>query len=193
MEDATANQPPSLASLGKALALASGLAALVLILVVLPAERNIDPTGFGRAVGLTALSAPGSENAPLPESAPAAAPAPGTPSAQPVAAASRTDQVFVDVLPRKGIEYKFRIRAGEKLKYSWKCSQGELFYDFHGEPKGAPKDVFESYAVSTATGAKGTLTAPFEGTHGWYWKNTGDTPVRVTLDTSGAYEIVEMR
>ena len=49
---------PSRPSLVKALASASAIAAVLLVLVILPAERNIDITGFGRAIGLTALSAP---------------------------------------------------------------------------------------------------------------------------------------
>ena len=179
--------PPSLASLGKALMVASGLALLALFLVVLPAERSLDPTGFGRAVGLTALSAPPPPEAPPPAPAPSPAPSPSP------APAARSDQASIDIPAGKGLEYKFRIRAGEKLRYSWTCGPGELYYDFHGEPKGAPKDVFESYAAGTGTGAKGTLTTPFEGTHGWYWRNPGTAPVRVTLDTGGTYEIVGVR
>jgi len=25
---------------------------------------------------------------------------------------------------------------------------------------------------------KGSFTAPFDGSHGWYWENESDTPVR---------------
>ncbi len=184
MTNGAAADAPSLRALYKALAISTGIAVVLLVLVVLPAERNIDVTGFGRAIGLTVLSAPKVEVAPPP-------PPPSRDPAPP--GAGREDQAVVDLPPGKGLEYKFRIGAGEKLKYSWKCGPGELFYDFHGEPKGAAKDVFESYAAGNATGSQGTLTTPFEGTHGWYWKNSGTTSVRVTLDTGGRYEIVGVR
>lgn len=186
MNDAAAAvAAPSPASLWKALGISLGVAAVLLVLVVLPAERNIDPTGFGRAIGLTVLSAPAPEAAPKPP--------PEAPTSAPAPQAARTDQAVIDVPAGKGLEYKFRVRAGEKLKYAWDCGPGELLYDFHGEPKGAAKDVFESYAAGVASGAKGTLTPPFEGTHGWYWKNMGTTPARVTLDTTGTYEILGIR
>lgn len=173
---------PSTASLLKALAIAFAIAGVLLVLIVLPAERNIDVTGFGKAIGLTALSAPASEDE---EGASA--------KDSPARGIKAEDETVIEIAPGKGLEYKFYIGAGEKLKFTWSTDAGELFYDFHGEPKGAAKNVFESFAAGTAAGAKGTLTAPFEGTHGWYWKNRGTEPVKVTLATSGIYEVLGLR
>ncbi|MFT7485261.1 MAG: hypothetical protein ACI9F9_001108 [Candidatus Paceibacteria bacterium] len=182
MVDFTVPTQPSLASLVKAVAIAFVIAALLLVLVVLPAERNIDITGFGHAIGLTALSAPPTEAE--------AQPAPKDSTA---AGAKTEDRTDIEIPPNSGLEYKFYIVEGEPLKFDWSSDSGELFYDFHGEPKGAAKDVFESFAAGTASGAKGTLTTPFEGTHGWYWKNRGTEPVHVTLVTSGRYEVLGLR
>ena len=182
MVDINVPAQPSTASLVKALAIAFVIAAVLLVLVVLPAERNIDITGFGHAIGLTALSAPASDaegQAPAKESA--------------TVGTMTEDETVIEVPPGKGLEYKFYIHAGEKLKFTWSADIGELFYDFHGEPKGAANGVFESFAAGTASGAKGTLTAPFEGVHGWYWKNRGAEPVKVTLATSGVYEVLGLR
>ena len=99
----------------------------------------------------------------------------------------------MDVPAGKGLEYKFSIEAGAKFVYEWKSDGGELYYDFHGEPKGAPKDVFESYAAGDASGVSGTLTTPFEGVHGWYWKNRGIEPIQITLVTSGVYDVLGLR
>ncbi|MFT5289510.1 MAG: hypothetical protein ACI8QS_001516 [Planctomycetota bacterium] len=171
-----------MASLLKALAIAFVISGVLLILVVLPAERNIDITGFGHAVGLTALSAP---------------PAGGTeqlPAEDSTAVETKADeQIVIEVPPDSGLEYKFYVLAGEKLKFEWSTDTGELFYDFHGEPKGAAKNVFESFAAGTASGAKGTLTTPFEGTHGWYWRNKSTETIKVTLVTSGTYEVLGLR
>lgn len=178
MGDTSATNSPSLASLVKALTIAVAIAVVLLVLVVLPAERNIDITGFGRAIGLTVLSAP-----------------PAEPATQPIAPSvpKGEHKVVIDVPAGTGLEYKFRIRTGEKMEYAWRTGSGELLYDFHGEPAGAAKDVFESYASGKASSVKGTLTTPFEGTHGWYWKNMGKEPIQVTLVTTGAYEVLGVK
>ncbi len=184
----------TLAGLGKATALAVVLAALLLVFVVLPAEFNLDLTGFGGAVGLTRLSAPEDEAEVAP---PAAAQSPTEPVKAPVAEvvarAPRQDEVEVEVPAGKGVEYKFSMRAGERMKFSWTAGEDSLFFDFHGEPTGGPKDFFESYTVSTATQSRGTFTAPFDGVHGWYWKNRGAALARVKLTTSGSYEVLGLR
>ncbi|MBU5970399.1 hypothetical protein KQW05_30260, partial [Pseudomonas aeruginosa] len=33
--------------------------------------------------------------------------------------------------------------------------------------------------------ARGTFVAPFEGSHGWYWKNENDEPVTVEVAVTG--------
>ena len=180
MVESKVSAQPSTRSLLKALVIAFAIAGVLLVLVVLPAERNIDITGFGSAIGLTALSAPAAED----EASGNDSTAVGT---------QAEDETVIEISPGRGLEYKFYIGAGEKLKFTWSTDGGELFYDFHGEPKGAAKNVFESFAAGTAAGAKGTLTAPFEGTHGWYWKNKSAEPVKVTLSTSGIYEVLGLR
>ncbi len=172
---------PSHAGLIKATAIAAGLALLLLVFVVLPAEYQVDPTGFGGAIGLTRLSAPVEESVTGPE-------APGK-----AVTGQREDSVVVEVPPGRGIEYKFALRAGEKLTYEWKTGAGSLYFDFHGEPEGDTTGFFESYVVATANGTKGTLTAPFDGSHGWYWKNESSRPASVSLSTSGSYEILGLR
>ncbi|MCZ6836228.1 MAG: hypothetical protein O7G85_10675 [Planctomycetota bacterium] len=181
----------SIASLVKATAIALVLAIVLLLLVVLPAEYNIDPTGFGHAIGLTRLAAP---------------PPPGD-SDTPDASASddgaaeendgdREDRVEIEVPAGRGLEYKFALRTGERMKFEWSIDEDDeatLYYDFHGEPKGDTTGFFESYSISAANGAKGTFTAPFEGVHGWYFKNRTSSMIKVTLVTSGTYEVLGLR
>jgi hypothetical protein len=171
-ENAAASAPelplPTTANLAKATGIALAIATVLLVFVVLPAEYNVDPTGFGRAIGLTRLSDPEA----------AKTDSEGTAGA----GSSRKDAVEIEVLAGKSLEYKFSLQAGDKLKYSWKVepSGPALFFDFHGEPKGGKK-------------GRGTLTAPFDGIHGWYWKNKSEGPTKVTLATSGSYEVLGLR
>lgn len=85
-----------------------------------------------------------------------------------------------------GFEHKVTLSEGSQLTYEWNAT-GQLFYDFHGEPQGDPAD-FESYGKGTTEAASGNFTAPFEGTHGWYWENRAGEPVEITLTTRGDYE-----
>ena len=62
-------------------------------------------------------------------------------------------------------------------------------YESHAEPDGAPRGYAQSYEKSTGTGKAGTLTAPFSGIHGWYWENTTDQPITVTLTSAGYYNL----
>ncbi len=182
-ETSTTPEPPlpSRAGLAKATAIAAVAATILLLLVVLPAEYGIDPTGLGGAIGLTRLAgAPADES---PEGAPANAPAGG----------ARDDVALVDVPAGGGVEYKYFLQAGETMEYEWSVDEGRLFYDFHGEPEGDDTGAFVSHSVSTAKGARGSFTAPFAGTHGWYWKNTGTKPASVTLVASGSFAVVGLK
>ena len=63
-------------------------------------------------------------------------------------------------------------------------------YELHAEPDGAPQGYAESFEKKDArAAASGTLTAPFAGIHGWYWENTGDREVTVTLSAAGFYNM----
>ncbi len=57
----------------------------------------------------------------------------------------------------------------------------------HGEQPNAG-EVFTSYwKDKNQTSANGTFVAPFDGTHGWYWRNRGDKPVTIKVKVSGFY------
>ena len=51
-------QAPSGQRVGRSVVIALVVAAIVLVVAVLPAEYGIDPTGIGRALGLLELNAP---------------------------------------------------------------------------------------------------------------------------------------
>jgi hypothetical protein len=174
-----------MASLAKATGIALATAIVLLVLVVLPAEYGLDPTGFGGAIGLTGLTTFATEAT--------AEDAITEAVAQMDAPEAREDHVVIEVAPGEGVEYKFSLRTGEKMKYEWEVDQGDLYFDFHGEPSGREDGFFESYTVSTAKETRGTLTAPFDGVHGWYWKNKGTELAKVTLVTSGPYEVLGLR
>ncbi len=165
----------------RATILAAVLAIVVLISVVLPAEYGIDPTGVGAVIGLTSLAG---EDV--------------TTDSEELATSSQEesyqeDSVNISVPAGAGLEYKFHLVKGEAMRYEWSSNVGELYFDFHGEPAGDTTGFFESYTVGTADTMRGTFTASFDGSHGWYWQNKSQTPVVVALNTQGTYVIIGIK
>ena len=167
----------NVSTLGKASLSAVLLAAILLVSVVLPAEYNIDPLGMGKTLGLTALASP-------PAVAPIMLPSDGE---------NRKDNVTLTIPAGGELEYKLAITQYGKLSYQWQAKEGELSFDFHGEPQGDTTGYFESYALSVGKEISGSLIAPFTGSHGWYWKNNGDKPVTVQLTIAGVYNIIGVK
>jgi len=195
MTDSLPTQP----QLFKATAAALLAAGAILITAVLPAEYGIDPTGIGKALGLTRLSAAGGKPAvDLPaassamplrnpvESAPVIQPAEGgvAKSAVPF----RSDEMQLTLEPFEGAEIKATMRKGEQFVFAWTIQGGKVNVDMHGERPDAG-DEFTSYWKDTQqASAQGTFVAPFSGSHGWYWQNRGEQPVTVKVRVSGFYE-----
>lgn len=191
---------PSIRQLLIATGMAATIAVIVLLTAVLPAEYGIDPTGIGKALRLTTLNAPKAEapsaNAPVavavaPQPAPITLPA--VAQTQPVTVTTsapplRSDEMILTLQPSEGVEVKATMRKGEQFVFTWTVEGGKVNFDMHGEPPGKD-DKFTSYwKAMQQTEAQGSFIAPFDGTHGWYWRNRGDQPVTVKLKVSGFYE-----
>lgn len=169
----------NLTTLIKASVAAVIIAAVALLTVILPAEYNIDPTGIGQRLGLTVL-AQSAETSPVdPESLPK-----NTASQQ---------VIEITVPANKGIEYKLQMEQYDKVTYEWMTNSNSLYFDLHGEPEGDSTGYFESYAIATLDTMKGSFTAPFNGSHGWYWKNTSNKPVAIQLILSGQFQIIGIK
>lgn len=181
-------------SLAKATIGAGVAAAAILTLFVLPAEWGIDPTGVGKALGLTRMA--GGAEADETDSPEVAAAPVATALAVPgqtklnieARAALRADEKTLTLPPHSGVEVKAHMAQGDHLVFEW-TSTGPIRMDMHGEPKGGKDGEFTSYwKQKDMSEAKGSFTAPFEGTHGWYWRNGGETPVTIKLKTTGFYK-----
>ncbi|MDX8376401.1 MAG: HupE/UreJ family protein [Mariprofundales bacterium] len=101
------------------------------------------------------------------------------------------DTIKVAIPARGDIEYKIMIVKNEKIQYRWKSDKAELFYDFHGDPKGGTPDSFQSYQKGTTIESSGVFIAPFDGKHGWYWQNKNNFPVELILEIKGIYTLIQ--
>jgi hypothetical protein len=183
--DTPAPPPHSGRALVKATLIALVVAVIVLVTAVLPAEFGIDPLGVGRATGLTDLfAAGGAEDAP-------STPATVTPGlAGPVFPRPydwRLDTREFTIPPGVGMEFKYELDRSATMLYSWKAT-GFVDYDFHTEPEGKPSSASDSFDKGQASQKRGAYTAPYDGIHGWYWENTSNREITVTLQTAGFYD-----
>jgi len=103
------------------------------------------------------------------------------------------DSISVTIPARGDKEYKLHMAKEATFDYAWETDGSELFFDFHGEPTGDTTGYFKSFEKSTASQSKGSLTTTFDGTHGWYWKNTTKLPVTITLKIKGDYQRLDTK
>ncbi len=162
------------------------VAGLALVVGVLPAEFGVDPTGIGRRLGLLELSAVKQQVAAIEGARGAAS---GGQTVVPSERSFQRETVEFALKPHEFVEYKYRLDSGQSLLYSWNAT-GAVNLEFHAEPDGAPKGYAQTYEKRSAvTSASGTLVAPFAGIHGWFWENTTDAPITVTLSSAGFYTV----
>jgi hypothetical protein len=150
--------------------------------------------GMRRLAPLVALAQgprPISVAPPLPAvpAPPAAATSPQAAVAPAPRAAARSDEAQITLRPDQGLEVKLRMRRGAQARYAWSVSGGNVNFDTHGEPPNAARGFYHGYGTGRgATADQGTLTAAFDGTHGWFFRNRSGRTVTVTLRTQGEYE-----
>ena len=189
---------------------------IVLVTAVLPAEYNIDPLGTGELLGFNKLYVNDAREAvevsvkespvknlifkPLHIKKLGSSPAVPKPieanNPPPTKqSTSKTDSIDVLIPAGKGVEFKFKALKHASIKYDWSTSHKDIvFIDFHGEVKTEKKSksvFFESYTLAYANNMAGTFTAPFEGKHGWYFKNENAADVMIKIHLKGEYELFE--
>lgn len=171
---------PTMRQLNRATLGAAAAAAVILVTTVLPAEYGLDPTGIGGLVGLTPMG--------LTKQAAAEG---GIPTAeQPVTTLlpDGATQIKLVLRPYFGKEAKATAKAGQEFQWEWATDGAKVEFEFHGDPAVKRGDEYSSYEKGEAAQASGTFRAPFDGRHGWYWKNNSNKPVVVTAKVKGDFD-----
>lgn len=143
------------------------VAAILSIVVILPAEVGWDPLGTGEAFGVMGLS--------------------GAEEARQVVATTgsvRRDRRTFVLDPFGSVEIKYDMSSDGALVYEW-SADGEVLYDLHAHPTIGGVEAAVSFDQARATGGAGTYIASFDGFHGWFFENRGHSTVDVTLSVAG--------
>jgi len=194
---------PSRSRTLKGLAVALVVAAILVVTLVLPAQYGIDPTGVGKALGLTAMNAApptraetaaliddvlagnddltttsgdGKEPTPLPN--------PAVHQAQ--TAEPKAETLVIKLGIDEKTEIKAQLEKGKMILYTWTVEGGKVYVDFHGHDPALSDKFWVRYEEADGVaGRSGSLVAPFKGEHGWYWLNVSEGPVTITLKVTG--------
>lgn len=200
-------EPPS----GKKIALGSGIAVIValfvLVTVIWPAEYGRDPTGIGGLLGITGMSAgnqtetievatldPISGNEILREveipDFGEPVPLPNPEVAQNEATAPESETLTIELGVDAQTEIKAVLRKGKVIVFDWAVDEGVVHSEFHGHTPEFGENFWVMYKEDKrgAAGGQGSLVAPFDGEHGWYWQNLNTHPVTITLNITGYYD-----
>ena len=192
-------------AIGTLVALGAGL--VLLVTTILPAEYGIDPTGIGGALGLTALNAPagrtleitdvigGNEEVRTVEipdyGDPVPLPNPAVHQDQEAEGPPKTRTMAIMIPAESETEIKMVLSEGKMILYSWSVDRGDIYSDFHGHDPAVSAEFFVRYREhQEGSGGSGSLVAPFDGEHGWYWLNYNEYPVTVTLTFTGYFDDV---
>lgn len=102
----------------------------------------------------------------------------------------RSDVATLTLPPGGEVEYKLRMALGKRLDYTWRTDGPVVYVDFHGEKTGESSGAFTRHKNGDFAQDAGTLVAPFDGSHGWFWRNTSGQSVTLTLETRGQYDVI---
>jgi hypothetical protein len=182
------------------------VALAILLVFIMPAEYGVDPTGIGTRLGLVQMNAEptrtievemvdvlsGNEdlaNVEIPDFG-EPVPLPNTSIHQLGQKAPRTDTIELTIAAESETEVKTVLRQSQVITYSWQTDQGTIYADFHGHDPALGNEFWVRYLEDQegSSGHSGSLVAPFDGEHGWYWLNYNEYPVTVTLTVTGFHD-----
>ncbi|MBY7834191.1 transmembrane anchor protein [Vibrio fluvialis] len=201
---------PTTKQLVRSTFIAIGTAIVLLITVILPAEYALDPTGMGRALGLTEMGeikAQLAQEAEEDQANSAVVAATKTVQNEPVKAEPEValqqlevtspkpdvavavepvwkDKIMLSLKPGQGAEVKLVMEKGQIAQFEWISKGGPVNYDTHGDGNGNSISYEKGRGVPDD---QGELEAAFTGNHGWFFRNRNDKTVMVILKTNGDY------
>lgn len=103
----------------------------------------------------------------------------------------KVDAIEFLLVPDQFVEYKFYLKAGGTMMFNWKATE-PVDVDFHTVPDGKPISASETFMRGTTSSGQGFYRAPYDGLHGWYWKNVGKNRVGIVINASGFFTEARM-
>lgn len=191
---------PSSAQLLKSTILAFAAAVVILVVVILPAEYGLDPTGAGRALGLTEMgeikqelaeeAAEDHSSVQAPQESHILAFLSNLVVSQAFAQPSDgwRDEVSFTLEPKDTYELKLTMNKDDQAQYRMVVDGGRVNFDVHAHGDG---DSVTYEKGRGSKGSEGDLVAAFDGNHGWFWRNRDKKAINITLQLKGTYSALK--
>tara|TARA_R110000868_G_scaffold55283_3_gene171950 strand:- start:1108 stop:1728 length:621 start_codon:yes stop_codon:yes gene_type:complete len=187
---------PTSAELLRSTLIAAVAAVVILVSIVLPAEYAIDPTGLGRAIGLTEMGEikqqleeeaddhssliEGLEGEALDILAGFVQLFVGSAHAQDINSAEMT----LILANGESAEIKIDLSKGQEATYTWSASD-KVNFELHVDKE---EGGFISYKKGRGVDSdNGAFVAAIDGYHGWFWRNRSGSDVTITVKTEGPF------
>ena len=108
----------------------------------------------------------------------------------------REGEYEILVLRNTALEYKLGMNKGQSLSYRWTVDMARpelLTAEFHGHTHrvGEEPGTVMFYKIHQDGEEQGSLVAPFDGIHGWYFDNNSDEDITINLRAAGFFEVLE--
>ena len=104
--------------------------------------------------------------------------------------AYKSETINIQIDADAQVEYKAIMDTGEALLYSWEAD-GELYYDFDAHQENGNPQFWTRYSEGEGSADQGSIVAPYQGEHGWYWLNIAGKAVTVKLSVAGYYDRIK--
>ena len=170
------------------------IAIVLLVFVVLPAEYDLDPTGFGAVLGIKGLSSQAEIETLLPEAASQDPPTTSNPLHTNFDPALKFVTVELILEPYGQGEFKLKMPENARLSYVWDSGTDLVYADLHGHTliageTGEGEEIVVRYLeTQEGTSESGEFETPFKGDHGWYFLNLETRPISITVRISGRFD-----
>ena len=185
------NDLPTSSQLIKSTMIAFGIASVLLVTTILPAEYGYDPTGVGELLGLKKMGEikTSLKQESLKETQQVKNVIVEIANDQDGSKIEEENQDITEVVIESGeaIEIKLEMKKGAIVHYKWTTQNGGVNYNLHGDGyKGTHRSIYY-HKGRMINSDNGELKAEFDGYHGWFWRNRNDVSVTVKLETTGDY------
>ncbi len=107
-----------------------------------------------------------------------------------------TETIDITVPAGGELEYKLGMKKGDTIVYSVSyiglAKPADMLVEFHGHtPQVDGVGDLMFYSKTEGVAENGVFTAPWDGDHGWYLKNSGATEVIAKVEIAGYFAIVQ--
>lgn len=102
----------------------------------------------------------------------------------------RSETVQIVLQPTERTEVKSVMDRDQVIMYRWNAS-APVYVDFHGHDPDDDSYWYRYREQEAGMSSFGSLVAPVDGEHGWYFRNDSSTEIVIDLRVSGYFNAIE--